>query len=420
MEEGIMTRSLNGMRRYVGVFGPFFWRNFIHDRILLSAGSLAFQTLLSLVPLLAVILSILKAFPVFTILKRSIKDFIFQNFVPGQGAMLQTYLWQFIDKAATVPTIGGIFLFIIAMFLISTVDHTLNGIWEVNSPRKILQGFTLYWTVLTIGPVFIGTSLVASSYVWYMVFTGGPLHEMKTKLLSYIPFVNSIVAFFLLYMLVPNRRVRFRHAFAGALLAAVLFELSKKWFLFYVSHFATFEHIYGALSVVPMLFFWVYLSWVVVLTGAEIVFCLGAVFPSPASCGTFDPLKGLPEILNVLGRIWTGQKRGQYLNMKRMLVPPASVDRTKLRRIVDFLLQNDVIHLTARGELSVSGDLHSLTLYDLYARIPPDIIRGENGDGTAGGGDALDLVRDRVREALREGMQVPLATLLQDSKPTAS
>jgi len=415
-----MTRSLNGMRRYVGVFGPFFWRNFIHDRILLSAGSLAFQTLLSLVPLLAVILSILKAFPVFTILKRSIEDFIFQNFVPGQGAMLQTYLWQFIDKAATVPTIGGIFLFIIAMFLISTVDHTLNGIWEVNSPRKILQGFTLYWTVLTIGPVFIGTSLVASSYVWYMVFTGGPLHEMKTKLLSYIPFVNSIVAFFLLYMLVPNRRVRFRHAFAGALLAAVLFELSKKWFLFYVSHFATFEHIYGALSVVPMLFFWVYLSWVVVLTGAEIVFCLGAVFPSPASCGTFDPLKGLPEILNVLGRIWTGQKRGQYLNMKRMLVPPASVDRTKLRRIVDFLLQNDVIHLTVRGELSVSGDLHSLTLYDLYARIPPDIIRGENGDGTAGGGDALDLVRDRVREALREGMQVPLATLLQDSKPTAS
>ncbi len=130
----------------------------------------------------------------------------------------------------------------------------------------------------------IGSSLAASSYVWYTVFTEGPLLEVKTRLLSYFPFINSILAFFLLYMLVPNRRVRFVHAFSGALLAAVLFELSKRWFAFYITHIATFEHIYGALSVIPMLFFWIYLGWIVVLTGAEFVFCLGAFKPVRQCC----------------------------------------------------------------------------------------------------------------------------------------
>ena len=251
---------------YVRVFVPFFWKNFSHDRIFLGAGSLAFQTLLSIVPVLAVILSILNVFVIFAPFKRSLEDFLVQNFMPGSGAVLNRYLSDFVGQTASVPLLGGVFLFIIALSLISTVDHTLNEIWEVHAPRKTLQGFTLYWTVLTLGPVLIGSSIAASSYVWYTVFTEGPLLELKTRLLSYIPVINSVFAFFLLYMLVPNRRVRFVHAFSGALLAALLLELSKKWFAFYVAHFATFEHIYGALSVIPMLFFWIYLGWVVAVS----------------------------------------------------------------------------------------------------------------------------------------------------------
>ena len=222
------------------VFFPFFWKNIVNDKIFLVASSLAFQTQLSIVPVLAVILSILNVFVLFAPFKRSLEDFLVQNFMPGTGSVLNHYLTDFIGKTTTVPLVGGVFLFIIALSLISTVDNTLNEIWEVHAPRKGLQGFTLYWTVLTLGPVFIGSSLAASSYVWYTVFTEGPLLEVKTILLSFLPFINSILAFFLLYMLVPNRRVRFVHALSGALLAAVLFELSKRWFAFYISHVSTF------------------------------------------------------------------------------------------------------------------------------------------------------------------------------------
>jgi membrane protein len=402
-------------KRYLRVFMPFFLKNFSHDRIFLGAGSLAFQTLLSIVPILAVILSILNVFTVFAPFKRSIEDFLVQNFAPGSGALLNQYLSDFIGKTASVPVLGGIFLFIIALFLISTVDHTLNEIWEVHAPRKVLQGFTLYWTVLTLGPVLIGSSLAASSYVWYTVFTEGPLLEVKTRLLSYFPFINSILAFFLLYMLVPNRRVRFSHAFSGAVLAAVLFELSKRWFAFYITHIATFEHIYGALSVIPMLFFWIYLSWIVVLTGAEFVFCLGAFKPSGKLAESSNPLHGVPEILAVLGHIWNGQKSGSAVNSKKILKVVHGVTPSGLRKIVDMLLENDVIHVTVNGNLAFSRDPYLLTLYDLYKIIPSGFSWDENGSLISEGNSLhLKAITQGVTDCLKNSMNIPVITLFED------
>ena len=410
----LSTRS--DFQQYLRAFVPFFWKNFIHDRIFLGAGSLAFQTLLSIVPVLAVILSILSVFTVFAPFKRSIEDFLVQNFMPASGELLHHYLTDFIGKTASVPLLGGVFLFIIALFLISTVDHTLNEIWEVRSPRKALQGFTLYWTVLTLGPVLIGSSLAASSYVWYTVFTEGPLLELKTRLLSYLPFINSIFAFFLLYMLVPNRRVRFVHALSGGFLAAVLFELSKIWFVFYVTHISTFEHIYGALSVIPMLFFWIYLGWVVVLTGAEFVFCLGALKPLGVMAESFSPLRGVPVILSVIGSIWNAQKSGSSTNMNKILKTVHSVQPSDLRKIVDILLQNNFIHVTANGDLSVSRDLYTLTLFDLYAIMPQGLSGYDNGSLISGGNSVhLETISRGVSECLKSSMDMSIATLLEDN-----
>ncbi|MBN1928515.1 MAG: YihY family inner membrane protein [Chlorobiaceae bacterium] len=402
--------------RVPGLYLSFMGRHFVHDNILVSAGSLAFQTLLSLVPLMAVSLSILKVFPVFASLKQHIGDFLFQNFTPAQGALMKTYLWEFIDKTSSLSMVGGLFLIVMALFLISTVDHTLNGIWEVQAPRKALQGFTLYWTVLTLGPLFIGTSVAASSYVWYSVFTRGALLEMKVRLLSYLPFFNTALALFLLYMLVPNRKVRFRHALAGGVLAAVLFELAKRWFAFYVSNFATFEHIYGALSVVPMLFFWIYLEWVVVLTGAEFVFSLGYFNPVKLDeSPEFDPLQGVPEIVAVLREVWLAQVSGSFVTGKKLLSSEIMADRSKLGFIVEFLERNHLLHQTADGGLAVSADLHSMTLYELFSIIPKELTGGEPCQTELPGGEAFRQMRASVRETLESTMQTPLIDLVNDS-----
>ncbi|TLU83577.1 MAG: YihY family inner membrane protein [Chlorobium sp.] len=404
------------LTEYIRAFMPFFWKNFIHDRIFLGAASLAFQTLLSIVPVLAVVISILNVFVVFAPFKRFLEDFLVQNFMPGVGTVLNHYLSDFIGKTATVPLVGGVFLFIIALSLISTVDHTLNEIWEVHAPRKILQGFTLYWTVLTLGPVLIASSLAASSYVWYTVFTEGPLLEVKTILLSFFPFINSILAFFLLYMLVPNRKVRLVHAFSGALLAALLLEISKKWFAFYVTHISTFEHIYGALSVIPMLFFWIYLGWVVLLTGAEFVFCLGALAPSDRVIEEFNPLRGMSLILLVLDSIWHGQNNALPMNMRKIVKSVPSVDPSGLRKIVDILLQNDLIHVTANGDLAVSRDLYALTLFDLYTIMPTEVLGLQNDLLISESKNVhLSTISKGVTECLKSSMDISLAVMLEDS-----
>ena len=393
----------------------FMWRHFVHDRIIMSAGSLAFQTLLSLVPLMSVSLSILKVFPLFASLKQHIGDFLFQNFAPAQGAMLKQYLWEFIDKTSSLSTVGGLFLILIALFLISTIDQTLNDIWEVQTPRRKLQGFTLYWTVLTLGPVFIGTSVAASSYVWYSLLSGTQLLEMKVRLLSFVPFFNTAIAFFLLYMLVPNRKVRFTHALAGGVLAAVLFELAKRWFAFYVSSFATFEHIYGALSVVPMLFFWIYLEWVVVLTGAEFVFSLGYFRPVACRAREFDPLQGIPEIVAVLRAVWLAQASGSFVSGKKLLASEIIRDRGKLGLAVELLKRNGFLHQTTDGGLAISADIHAMTLYDLYEKLPRELFNGEGCVDDGQGSGEFEPLRAELREALRGPMQTQLSALIQDS-----
>jgi membrane protein len=398
--------------RSSGAFFSFMLKHFVHNHILMSAGSLAFQTLLSLVPLMAVSLSILKIFPVFASLKQHIGDFLFQNFASDQGSILKEYLWAFIDKTSSLSTIGGIFLIVIALFLISTIDQTLNDIWEVQTPRKKLQGFTLYWTVLTLGPVFIGTSLAASSFVWYSVLSGAELIEMKIRLLLFVPFFNTAIAFFLLYMLVPNRKVRLIHALAGGVLAAVLFELAKRWFTFYVSSFATFQHIYGALSVVPMMFFWIYLEWVVVLTGAEFVFSLGYFRPVVCLSKEFDPMQGVPEVVAVLRSVWSAQASESFVTGKKLLASEIITDRSKLALAVDFLVRNRLVHQTADGGLAISADIHTMTLYDLYSRLPRELFNGEGGADDGRDGGELEPLRAEVREALRGAMQTPLIALV--------
>ena len=415
------VNSSSSFIEYLRVFFPVFWKNFLNDKIFLGASSLAFQTLLSLVPVLAVILSILNVFVVFAPFKRSLEDFLVQNFMPGAGSVLNHYLTDFIGKTTSVSIVGGVFLFIIALSLISTVDNTLNEIWEVHAPRKGLQGFTLYWTVLTLGPVFIGSSLAASSYVWYTVFTEGPLLEIKTILLSFLPFINSILAFFLLYMLVPNRRVRFVHALSGALLAAVLFELSKKWFAFYISHLSTFEHIYGALSVIPMLFFWIYIGWVVILTGAEFVYCLGALRPVNTVSGLFNPMPGVPLVLSVLNSIWNGQKSGHLLNMKKIVKLNHAVNSAKLREVVELLLQNDLVHGTANGDLAISRDLYATTLFDLFTIIPQGFESVEKDSLISESNNVhLESIGRGVTESLKSSMNISLAALLEESNQQKS
>jgi len=244
---------------------------FHEDRILYYSGYLSYVTLLSMVPLLAVVFSFFSIFPVFEKLKEEVEEFVFRNFVPALGDVVQEQILSFVENATRMTPLGLLVLLIVAVLLLSSIDHTLNQIWHVRKNRGLIVSYSIYLVVLITSPFLLGTSLAATSYLVSLsgIEEGSALFLIKL-LLSSLPFLGSFLFFLLLYIIVPHTKVHFWSAVSGALIATLLFEISKSAFALYFIHFPVYQVIYGALAVIPLLFIWVFISWVVVLVGAQI------------------------------------------------------------------------------------------------------------------------------------------------------
>ncbi|MBH0046770.1 virulence factor BrkB family protein [Pseudoalteromonas sp. AS84] len=258
---------------------PGWWMQYfnrcIDDQITVNAGYLAYVTLLSLVPLIAVGVAIFSAFPGFESTRMEIESFLFTNFVPTSTDVIREHISSFAGNANQMTAVGIGFLAAIALLLIRNVDATLNRIWRIKKKRPMMISFAVYWMVLSLGPMLLGASIGVTSYIVSLVsFADQGIPGFSGFLLKLLPYGISMVGFIMLYTLVPNTRVSFRAAIPGAFFAALLFELTKKGFALYISHFPSYEVIYGAVATIPILFVWVYLSWVVVLLGAEFTACI--------------------------------------------------------------------------------------------------------------------------------------------------
>ncbi|QEI06990.1 YihY family inner membrane protein [Pigmentiphaga aceris] len=242
------------------------------ERIAQVAASLTFTTVLSLVPLFAVVLALFTAFPLFEQFRTALEQYLVTSLMPPAIAeSIMGYLNQFASAASRLTAIGGIFLVITSVSLMLTIDKALNEIWHVHKARPFSQRILVYWAALTLGPVLLGASLWISGFLAReSLGLVGDVSPVIGVLLSFLPLVLTGFGFAALFVVVPNRQIPWGDALTGGFTAAAVLELMKAGFAFYVTRFPTYTMLYGAFATLPIFLLWVYLSWLVTLFGATL------------------------------------------------------------------------------------------------------------------------------------------------------
>jgi membrane protein len=222
------------------------YRFYYENNCASRAASLAYTSLLSLVPLAAVSLSIFSLFPSYKHYSTRIQNFIFSNFIPSSGNMIQQYIQTFVGHTTNLSIIGSLFLIITAVLMVFNMEIAFNVTWNVQQHRKKIYGFLLYWAMLFLSPILLSLILILMPY----------LHLISI----FLPFLTSIIIFSFLYISIPNCHVPLKHGFIAGMVAAALFELAKKGFALYLYYFPTYN---------------LYIVWLIILFGAEISYALG-------------------------------------------------------------------------------------------------------------------------------------------------
>ncbi|MCL1825142.1 MAG: YihY family inner membrane protein [Betaproteobacteria bacterium] len=251
-------------------FVVLFYERFRATQCLQVAGSLTYTTLLALVPLITVTFMAFGHLPGMGDIEASLRDFLLENMLPEKaGSIITTYALEFSEKASQLTLIGIVMLAVTALLLLATIEQVFNSIWGVRQPRPLLLRITVYWFVLTLGPPILGGSIAATGYLVSLSMQWSPdmnwLGPYSARLLA--PLLLSVL-FVFLYYAVPNHKVRFMHALAGGLAAAVVFSLMQRAFGLFIARFPTYTLVYGTFAALPIFLVWLYSSWIVVLLGA--------------------------------------------------------------------------------------------------------------------------------------------------------
>ena len=341
-------------------FCRYLLRRFSEDNCVKNAAALTYTTLFAVVPVMTVSYAMLAAIPAFDQVGSQVEDFIFSNFVPSTGDTLRQYLSEFSDQARQLTGVGVALLLITALLMLLNIERILQ-------PRRGISSFLLYWAVLSLGPLLLGAGFVVSTYLTSLNFfgTGATVDTLTRLLLAWIPLLLSVAAFTLVYVAVPNTRVPLRHGLAGGVLVALLFEGAKASFALYVALFPGYQLIYGAFAAFPLFLLWIYVSWMIILFGAELVANLGN-----SNAWKRPMLPGLLSMLGLLQVFLRAYKQGDVVDLGRVNNAGWIMHEELWLEQTGWLETEQIIIRAQAGGYVLSRDLDQMQLVDLLGRLP--------------------------------------------------
>lgn len=308
------------------------------------ASSLTFTTVLAIVPLLAVILSLFTAFPLFNDFRVALEEFLTSSLMPPSvSENVMEYLNQFASKASRLTAFGSLALIVTSIMLLRTIDQAFNNIWEVERQRPMRNRILVYWAIISLGPILMGASLWASSMLAkHSISYVKALPVGVNLLLTIIPLVVTTLGFAALFLFVPNCKVKWKDALIGGFATALALSIMRNGFAMYLAKFPSYTLIYGAFATLPIFLLWLYLSWIMVLTGATICATLPAIRQKQWDENRRSGYLFI-NALNVLKTLWHQEKVGLS---KSELAKQTELNQHELNRTLERLRSLEYVVVT--------------------------------------------------------------------------
>ena len=253
------------------------WHELASGQLNLRAMSLVYTTLLSLVPLIAVSFSVLKAFGV----HNQMQPFLLNLLSPlgSQADELVERILSFVAnmKVGVLGAVGMALLIYTVISLVQKVEDSFNYVWRTKGVRSIARRFTDYLSVLMVGPVLIFSTISLTSSTMHSALVRRlmdiePVESFVIIVSEVMPFFLVIAAFCFVYIFVPNTRVRFRSALVGAAVGGMTWQLTGKVFASFVASAVQYSAIYSGFAILMLFMIWLYLSWIILLFGTLVAY----------------------------------------------------------------------------------------------------------------------------------------------------
>lgn len=355
-------------------------RDIVDGQMALHAMSLVYTTLLSIVPLLALSFSVLKAMGA----HYHMQPFLFQFFEPmgEQGIELAEQLLGFVDniRVGVLGSVGLAFLVYTVISLIQKIESSFNMIWRVPNLRSMSQRFSNYLSVILVGPLLMFSAMglsatVFSSTIIMRLMEIEPFGSAIIVLSRFTPFFLVVAAFTFFYVFMPNTRVYLRYAFAGGLIAGVMWQTGSLVFAYFVAESTRYAAIYSTFAIGIFLMIWLQVNWMILLLGASISFYL----QHPGNISRRREVSFSPELQEktALALMWMvcrpfgeGKPAPQQEWLEHRLGIPGDVTR----RVSDKLISGGLLSLGGpNGDLLLPGrSLDLISIGDVLSVVRKD------------------------------------------------
>ncbi len=363
--------------------GVIFATGLAKGKIQLRASAMTFTTLLTLGPVLVLALSIFRSVGALQGVESQLERYLIDQLSPGNQEQARSWLVKFfaaVDQGAfrelsVVVLVGAV------LGLLGSIEQAFNDVWGVHRGRSLFQRFSTYTTLMVFSPILIGLSLsvtasaeTAALNTWLV--TRSPMLEILLRIgLRLGPTLLTGLAFTLLYTIMPNVRVSLRASLPAGLVAAVLWEALKFGYGAYMRNASHYGTLYGSLAAVPFFLIWVYVSWLVVLFGAQLAFARDAAQDfrlemGAMAAGLQERLRaGMHIALDAVRCYRDEQRPPNLVHLSRRLRLPLRL----VMNIAETLVDGGVLHQLSsdRREMLLvpARSPERISVYDLYTCV---------------------------------------------------